>query len=156
MSTARIRRETSQYDVLWRTWTYYEKISLSYLNMNKALKNLTPGKVAYIWGIERFQIDAVKFERTQIHFLVMFSQPSSSLLKVPDTLPHPAQATGSRWDSQSMRERCFQWQRSQLFSHINSRSSWLGWEWGWVGVGGGGEGVTLFTAETTFFHLNEA
>ena len=25
-------------------------------------------KVAYIWGIERFQIDATKFERIQIHF----------------------------------------------------------------------------------------
>ena len=36
--------------------------------MNKALKNSTPGKVAYIWRIERFQIDAIKFERTQIHF----------------------------------------------------------------------------------------
>ena len=36
--------------------------------MYKALKNSTPGKVAYIWRIERFQIDAIKFERTQIHF----------------------------------------------------------------------------------------
>ena len=36
--------------------------------MDKALKNSTPGKVAYIWIIERFQIDAIKFERTQIHF----------------------------------------------------------------------------------------
>ena len=31
-------------------------------------KNSTPGKDAYIWRIERFQIDAIKFERTQIHF----------------------------------------------------------------------------------------
>ena len=53
------------------------------------LKNLTPGKVVYIWGIERFKIDAVKFERTQIHFLVMFSLPLS-LLKVPNTLTRPA------------------------------------------------------------------
>ena len=36
--------------------------------MNKAFKNSTPGKVAYIGRIERFQIDAIKFERTQIHF----------------------------------------------------------------------------------------
>ena len=27
-----------------------------------------PGKVACIWHIERVQIDAIKFERTQIHF----------------------------------------------------------------------------------------
>ena len=67
-STARLRRETSQCDVLWRTRTYYDKFSLLYLNMDKALKNSTPGKVAYIWRIERFQIGAIKFERTQIHF----------------------------------------------------------------------------------------
>ena len=36
--------------------------------MDKALKNSTPGKVAYICRIERVQIDAIKFERTQIHF----------------------------------------------------------------------------------------
>ena len=36
--------------------------------MDKALKNSTPGKVAYTWRIERFQIDAIKFERKQIHF----------------------------------------------------------------------------------------
>ena len=55
------------------------KFSLLYLNMDKALKNSTPEKVAYI--------DATKFGRTQIHFfLVMFSLPSSSsLLKVPIT-----------------------------------------------------------------------
>ena len=41
--------------------------------MDKALKNLTPGKVAYICRIKRFQIDAIKIERTQIHFLVMFT-----------------------------------------------------------------------------------
>ena len=82
--TARLRRETSQCDVLRRTWTCYDKFSLLYLNMDKALKNSTPGKVAYIWRIERFQIDAIKFERTQIDFLVMFSLPSSSLLaKLP-------------------------------------------------------------------------
>ena len=36
------------------------KFSLLYLNMDKALKNSTPEKVAYI--------DATKFGRTQIHF----------------------------------------------------------------------------------------
>ena len=52
--------------------------------MDNALKNLTLGKVAYICRIERFQIDAIKIERTQIHFFVMFSLPSSSsMLKVP-------------------------------------------------------------------------
>ena len=54
-------------------------------NLNKILKNLTRGKVAWIWHIERVQIDAIKFERTQIHFLLMFSLPSLlSLLKVPN------------------------------------------------------------------------
>ena len=36
--------------------------------LNKILKNSTPGKVACIWHIERVQIDAIKFERTQIYF----------------------------------------------------------------------------------------
>ena len=36
--------------------------------MDKALNNSTPGKVAYIWRIEKFQIDAIKFEGTQIRF----------------------------------------------------------------------------------------
>ena len=60
--------------------------SFLYLNMDKALKNSTPGKVAYIGRIERFQIHAIKIERTQIHFSVMFSLPSSSSMpKVPIT-----------------------------------------------------------------------
>ena len=35
--------------------------------MDKVVKNSTPRKLAYIWRIVRFQIDATKFERTQIH-----------------------------------------------------------------------------------------
>ena len=62
--------------------------------MDKALKNSTPGNVAYIWRIERFQMDAIKFETTQIHFFSdLFSLPSSSsLLKVPiidDVIEYP-------------------------------------------------------------------
>ena len=84
-STARLQLETSQCDVLWRTWTYDDKCSFLYLNVDKALKNSTLGKVLYISRIERFQIDAIKFERTQIHFLMMFSLLSSSLLlKLPN------------------------------------------------------------------------
>ena len=44
------------------------KFSFLCLNLNKILTNSTPGKVACIWHIERVQIDAIKFERTQIHF----------------------------------------------------------------------------------------
>ena len=47
---------------------YEEKFSFFYVNMDKVLKNSTPGKVAHIWRIERFQIDAIKFERKQTHF----------------------------------------------------------------------------------------
>ena len=46
-------------------------------------KYLNPGKVAYIWQIEQVQIDAIKFERTQIHFSVMFLL-LSLLLKHPN------------------------------------------------------------------------
>ena len=54
------------------------QFSLLYLNMAKAVKNSTPGKVAYIWRIERFQIDATKFLKgRKFIFLGMFSPPSS-------------------------------------------------------------------------------
>ena len=46
--TAPLRRETSQCDVLWRTWTYDDKLPFLYLNMDKVVKNSTPGKLAYI------------------------------------------------------------------------------------------------------------
>ena len=58
MSTARLRRETSQFAVLWRTWTYNDEFSFLFLNLNKILKNSAPGKVACIWHIERVQIEA--------------------------------------------------------------------------------------------------
>ena len=48
--------------------TYDDKLSFLYLNMDKVVKNSTPRKLAYIWRIVRFQIDAIKFERTQIQF----------------------------------------------------------------------------------------
>ena len=47
-TTAQLRREISQCDVIWRTWTYGDKFSFLYFNMDKALENSTPGKVAYI------------------------------------------------------------------------------------------------------------
>ena len=71
MSTARLRRETScdvLCDVLWRTWTYEDEFSFLFSKLDKALKNLSPGEIAHIWQIEWGQIDAIKFERTQIHF----------------------------------------------------------------------------------------
>ena len=37
--------------------------------MDKVVKNSTPRKLAYNWRIARFQINAIKFERTQIPFL---------------------------------------------------------------------------------------
>ena len=49
-------------------WTYDDKFSFLFLNLNKILKNSTPGKVAYLWHIERVQIEVIMFERTQILF----------------------------------------------------------------------------------------
>ena len=46
----------------------------------KVLKNSTPRKIAYILHIEQVQIDALKFERRQIHLFSDVSVPSSSLL----------------------------------------------------------------------------
>ena len=39
------------------------------MNLDKTLKTSTPGKFAWIWHNEGLQIDAIKFERKQIHFL---------------------------------------------------------------------------------------
>ena len=49
-------------------WTYDDEFSFLLLNLNKIFKNSTQGKVPCIWHIKRVQIDAIKFERTQIHF----------------------------------------------------------------------------------------
>ena len=46
--------------------------------------NSTPGKVACIRHIERVQIDAIKFERTQIPFFSdVFTAVVALLLKIP-------------------------------------------------------------------------
>ena len=89
-STARLRSETSYtFDALWRTWTYDDELSFLFSNLNKILKNSTPGKFTCIWHIERVQIDTIMFERTKIHFLSTFSLPSSSsLLKVPNVISY--------------------------------------------------------------------
>ena len=44
--------------------------------MDKALKNSTPGKVGYIWRIERFQIGVKKFTRT-------YDDDDDTFIKVP-------------------------------------------------------------------------
>ena len=59
---------SDRFDVSWRTWTYDHKFSFLFLNLNKIPKNSTSGIVACIWHFGRVQIDAIKFERTQIHF----------------------------------------------------------------------------------------
>ena len=40
-----------------------------FLNLDKFLKNSTPGEISYIWQIELVQIDTIKFKRTEIYFL---------------------------------------------------------------------------------------
>ena len=49
-------------------WTYDNEFSFPFLILNNIFKNSTPGKVAYIWHIERVQIDVIKFERMQSNF----------------------------------------------------------------------------------------
>ena len=39
---------TSQWDVIWRTWTYDIEFSILFLNLDKVLNNSTPGKIVYI------------------------------------------------------------------------------------------------------------
>ena len=93
----------------------WRQISFLYLNMDKVLNNSTPGKVAYICRIERFQIDALKIERTQTHFLVMFSLPSSSssMLKVPIC------TMTSYYDQQNFSVCCFFVQSGAIFLNLS-------------------------------------
>ena len=37
-----------------------------FLNLDKVLKNWTPGTIANIWQIQLVQIDKIKFERMQL------------------------------------------------------------------------------------------
>ena len=65
------RCESSRVASPWRTWTYYDEFPFAFLSLDKILKNSTPGEVACIWHVERIQIDAIKFERMQIHFFTV-------------------------------------------------------------------------------------
>ena len=58
-----------------------------FLNLNKILKNSTPGEIAYIWQIERVQIDAIKFEKTQIEFFQrLFTAAVVIVVALPDLI----------------------------------------------------------------------
>ena len=48
----------------------YARPSSFFFYLDKVIKNSTLGEIAYIWQIERDQIDAIKFERTQINILI--------------------------------------------------------------------------------------
>ena len=71
-----MRRFMEDMDILWQFFPS--------LFEHNALKNSTLGKVAYNWRIEQFQIDAIKSERTQIHFFSnVFTAVVFMLLKAP-------------------------------------------------------------------------
>ena len=94
--------------------------------MDKALKISTPGKVAYICRIERFQIDAIKIERTQILFSVMFSLPSSSsmlkvLIKTRTTASRKKTESGFTWPNKmSGDSECHQ-KTYEVIKDLNSK-----------------------------------
>ena len=47
------------YGEQWGTWTYDDEFSILFLNLDEVLKNSSPGKIAYIWQIERVQTGAI-------------------------------------------------------------------------------------------------
>ena len=71
MFTAWVWRETFWCNVLWRTWTFDNNFSFFFLNLDKDLKNSTPGKIPCIWKIKQIQVDALRFERAL--FIIIFS-----------------------------------------------------------------------------------
>ena len=66
---ARLRRETSYFQVLWRTWTQDNNFHFLFLNFDTILWNSTPEKIAIICRIERDGINLIKFEAAWIYFL---------------------------------------------------------------------------------------
>ena len=101
-------RPLHYYDVKPLNLTFYGRRGRTTTKRIKSLRIQLQEKVACIWHIERVQIDAIKFERTQIHFLATFSLPSSSsLLKVPDVR--------CVWTSCSSPGRCCSYHTLQLF-----------------------------------------
>ena len=68
-----------------RQWTHDDEFFFLFLNLNVVSKNSTPGNFTYIWLLNRAEIIATTFEKTQFVLIVMFLLPSSSsLLKLPD------------------------------------------------------------------------
>ena len=53
------------------------------LNLNKFIENSTPGGVAHIWKIERVQVDAIKFEMTQIPWQIHFFSDFFTVVVAP-------------------------------------------------------------------------
>ena len=71
-------RPLYDYDAKSPNATFFEELEHTnflslFLNLDKFLKNSTPGEISYIWQIERVQIDAIKFKRTEIYFLESLS-----------------------------------------------------------------------------------
>ena len=87
--TAWQRRETSQFDFLYRGREHTTtKVRSSFWTWIESLRIQLQKNVPCIWHIERVQIDAIKFERAQIRFfsdVLILLPSSSSLLKVPIT-----------------------------------------------------------------------
>ena len=64
------RQRQSQKTISFMSKIYsYARPSSFFFYLDKVIKNSTLGEIAYIWQIERDQIDAIKFERTQINIL---------------------------------------------------------------------------------------
>ena len=83
-STARIRRETSQFAVLWRTWTYDDEFSFLFLNLNKILKLQLQEKSPAFDILSGSKHTWSSLKECKFIFLPTFSlTSSSSLLKVP-------------------------------------------------------------------------
>ena len=67
--TARLRRESALFHVLWRTWAQDDFVFLV-LHFDMVFYNSTPDKMSHIWWIERDGISAIKFEAARLHFFV--------------------------------------------------------------------------------------
>ena len=67
--TARLRRESALFHVLWRTWVQDDFVFLV-LHFDMVFYNLTPDKMSHIWWTERNGISEIKFKAARLHFFV--------------------------------------------------------------------------------------
>ena len=116
MSTAWLRRGTSKFDVLWRTWTYEDEFSFLFLNFLNEFNSRESGLHLTYWaGPNRRDYVSLK-ERKFFFFSDVFTADVVAFLKVPCS----AFVVGERIRSSRVNAVSFNWLHNMLcIPHLN-------------------------------------